>query len=65
MASTGAHGHRYRVRYRRTGRTITDGTYDTADAAHARANRLDHLTQAAKRPRAPAPGSYRRGYASR
>jgi integrase len=46
MAWTEAHGHRYRVRYRHAGRLVTDGTYDTAEAAQARVSRLDRLNRA-------------------
>ena len=46
MAWAEPHGERYRVRYRRTGRLVTDGTYDTADAACARVRRLAHLNRA-------------------
>jgi hypothetical protein len=42
------HHERYRVRYRHSGRLMTDGTYDTAEAAQARVQRLDHLSRAVK-----------------
>ena len=48
MAWAEPHGDRYRVRYRHAGRPVTDGTYDTADAACARVRRLDHLNRAVK-----------------
>jgi integrase len=48
MAWAERHGDRFRVRYRHAGRLVTDGTYDTADAAGARVRRLDHLNRAVK-----------------
>jgi hypothetical protein len=45
MAWTEQHGDRFRVRYRHASRLVTDGTYDTADAACARVRRLDHLSR--------------------
>jgi integrase len=48
MAWTEQHGDRFRVRYRHASRLVTDGTYDTADAACAGIRRLDHLTRAVK-----------------
>ncbi|RSM36934.1 site-specific integrase, partial [Actinoplanes sp. ATCC 53533] len=36
------------LRYRHAGRLMTDGTYDTAEAAQARVQRLDHLNRAMK-----------------
>ena len=56
MAWKEAHGNRYRVRYRHTGRLVTDGTYDTPEAAQARVSRLDRPNQAvALRLAAPPP----------
>jgi hypothetical protein len=43
MAWAEPHHTSYRVPYRRAGRLVTDGTYDTAEAAQARVRRLDHL----------------------
>jgi len=48
MAWAEPHHARYRVRYRYAGRLVTDGTYDTAEAAQARVQRLDHLNRAVK-----------------
>src|SRR4051794_40920592 len=48
MAWTEQHGDRFRVRYRHASRLVTDGTYDTADAACARVRHLDHLNRAVK-----------------
>lgn len=48
MAWAEPHHERYRVRYRHAGRLMTDGTYDTAEAAQARVQRLDHLNRAVK-----------------
>lgn len=56
MAWKEAHGNRYRVRYRHAGRLVTDGTYDTVEAAQARVSRLDRLNRAvALRLAAPPP----------
>jgi hypothetical protein len=50
------HGGRYRVRYRCAGKTIVDGVYDSADAAHGRVEQLALLDRAVRRRlRAPAP----------
>jgi hypothetical protein len=48
MAWPKAHGGSYRVRYRHTGRLVTDGTYDTAEAAYSRVRRLDRPKPAVK-----------------
>lgn len=48
MAWVESHGARYRVRYRHASRLVTDGTFDTAEAAHARVGRLDRLDRAVK-----------------
>lgn len=48
MAWAELHHASYRVRYRHGGRLITDGTYDTAEAAQARVQRLLDLNRAVK-----------------
>jgi integrase len=49
MAWMEQHGPHYRVRYRYAGRTVLDGSYDTADAAHDRVMQLDRLNRAVQR----------------
>ncbi len=48
MAWAEAHGGHFRVRYRSAGRLLTDGTYDTTEAAQSRVRRLDRLNRAVK-----------------
>lgn len=55
MAWVEAHGGRYRVRHRRAGRIVTDGTFTRRDDAVELAGRLNNATQTARLHYTPLP----------